>query len=150
MRIMSKVNPVGGVTDFWHEFTRPNPYRWPILAASCLMTFSLMYYFTQERVRIPPEPPQVTYITSFEAGRTDAQIAAANLENQRRQDELQAEREAREERVKDLYRSLGRASGMDVDAIEREAAEERAREQAAQRQERERLLGRAADDSRTR
>ena len=43
MRIVSRLNPVGGMKDFWSEFTRPNPYRWPILIASVLMTLGLLY-----------------------------------------------------------------------------------------------------------
>ncbi|MGN3974254.1 hypothetical protein [Tsuneonella sp. SYSU-LHT278] len=181
--MIQRLNPGPGIADFWTEFKRPNPYRWPVLAASALLTGSLLFLLTddavslnwlvgaalalvggtalaamiaehvkirlgvlllaaivpalvfwqfgKERWRIPPPPPEVTYISTFEAGRTDAQIAASNRANQARQDRLRAEQARREEEAKDAYRALGRASGLDVDAMERRIAEQEAQERAA-------------------
>ena len=178
MRMIQRLNPGPGLADFWAEFKRPNPYRWPVLAGSAVLTGSLMfmltdhavsmnwlvgavlaviggvvlaalvaervqirigvlavaalmtcglvYQFTRERVRIPPRPPEVTYISTFEPGRSDADIAASNLANQKMQDRLRADQKAREEKAKDAYRALGRATGIDVDAMEREIAREEA------------------------
>ena len=180
MRMIQRLNPVPGLADFWAEFKRPNPYRWPVLAGSAVLTGSLMfmltdhavsmnwlvgavlalvggvvlaallaervkirigvlavaalmtcglvYQFTRERVRIPPRPPEVTYISTFEPGRSDADIAASNLANQKEQDRLRAEQKAREEKAKDAYRALGRATGIDVDAMEREIARDEAQD----------------------
>ncbi|MXO75057.1 hypothetical protein GRI40_07495 [Altererythrobacter aerius] len=177
MRMIERLNPGPGIADFWNEFKRPNPYRWPILAGSALLTGSLMfmltdqavslnwlvggvlaliggialfvmlaervriniwvllvagsitgtilYQFSQERWRIPPKPPEVTWITTFEPGRTDAEIIASNRANQAEQDQLEAEQRQREEEAREAYRALGRASGLDVDAMEREIARER-------------------------
>lgn len=143
MRLTNLTNPGPGLADFWHEFRRPNPYRWPILAVSALITFVLMYAFTQERVYVPPERPKVTYITSFAPGRTDAEIRASNIENQKRKDATAAQRAEIEEQKRELYRSLGRATGMDVDRIERQAAAERAEEKAAEAKRLEGLIGTA-------
>lgn len=184
MRMMQRFNPGPGIADFWSEFKRPNPYRWPILAGSALLTAALMYLlsdhamslnwiaggvlaliagvvlialiqehvkpnwstlvvaaaltgiimyqFTKERVRIPPPLPDVTYITSFEPGRTDAEILASNRENQTRQDRLRAEQAEREEEAREAYRTLGRASGIDVERMEREMREREAAEAAEQ------------------
>jgi hypothetical protein len=130
MGILSRFNPVSGLKDFWQEFTRPQPYRWPVLGVSALITGTLFYPFTQETVYLPPEAPIVTYITTFAEGRTDEEIRASNIANQERKDRLAVEQAEREERVRELYRSLGRASGMDVDAIEEKLAEEKALEEA--------------------
>jgi hypothetical protein len=178
MRVIQRLNPGPGLADFWTEFKRPNPYRWPILGGSALLTGSLiflltdhavsmnwlvggvlaliggvvlaallaervhlrfgvllaatmmtvvlLYQFTRERVRVPPRPPQVTFISTFEAGRTDAEIAASNLANQKVQQRLRAAQARREEEAKDAYRALGRATGIDVDAMEREIARDKA------------------------
>ena len=131
MRIKSRLNPVGGFQDFWSEFKRPNPYRWPILAASLLSTFALMFWVTQERVIGPPVRPQVSIISTFADGRSEAEIIASNLENQRLKEQWEARRDAREAEIQDMYRTLGRATGIDVDAMERQIAEDRAREEAA-------------------
>lgn len=184
MRLLQRLNPGPGLVDFWTEFKRPNPYRWPILAGSALLTAGLMYLlsdhafqfnwlvggvlaliagmvlialvqehvkpnwsvvavaaaltgvimyqFTRERVMIPPPPPEVAFITTFEPGRTDAEILASNRANQARQDELRAEQAEREEQAREAYRTLGRATGLDVDKMEREIREREAREAATQ------------------
>ncbi|MCT2557411.1 hypothetical protein N0B51_00305 [Tsuneonella sp. YG55] len=195
MRIIQRLNPGPGIADFWTEFKRPNPYRWPILAGSTLLTGSLLFLltdravslnwiaggalalvgggalaamiaervkirlgilllasivpafifwqFVKERWRIPPPPPEVTYISTFEAGRSDDEIAASNRVNQARQDRLRAEQARREEEARDAYRALGRASGLDVDAMERRIAQQEAAERAAGRaDDRERAVAR--------
>ena len=127
MRLISRFNPAAGVGDFWAYVRRPQPYRWPILALSLLMTGSLLAWVFQERYYLPPERPNVTLITSFAPDRTEAEIIASNIANQKRKEERAAENAEREELRREIYRSFGRAAGMDVDAIEREAAAERAR-----------------------
>ncbi|MGN6499375.1 MAG: hypothetical protein ACTHKM_04420 [Tsuneonella sp.] len=180
MRAIRRFNPGPGIADFWHEFRRPNPYRWPVLGGSALLTgcllflltgyavyFNLlvaaalavvagvvlfaflqehvrlnwsmlivaalitgvvMWQFMKERVVVPPPPPEVTYISTFEAGRTDAQIEASNVANQKLQDKLSAEQAKRENEVKDAYRALGRATGLDVDAMEKQIKAQQAAE----------------------
>ena len=131
MRLNSRFNPTGGIVDFWHEIRRPTPYRWPILGLSLLCSFVLLFWVTKERVLVPPEPPKVSYISTFEAGRSDAEIIASNIENQRRKERLAAEQAKRDEEVKAAYRALGRATGLDVDAMERKIAQDKAAAEAA-------------------
>lgn len=143
MRFVNRLNPVGGIQDFWSEFRRPNRYRWPILGASALMTGGLFYGFTSEKHYYPPEKPDVTYISTYAPNRSDAEIAASNVVNQRRKDQRAAEIAAIEEQKRELYRALGRATGMDVDKIEADAAKERAREEAAAKQRLDGMMGQA-------
>ena len=77
MRISPKYDVAGGLGDFWNEIRRPQPYRLPILLASCAFPAFFLYFFAQERVYAPPETPDIVYITSFAPDRTDAQIVAA-------------------------------------------------------------------------
>lgn len=131
MRFTSRFNPAGGIADFWQEIRRPTPYRWPVLGASLLCTSGLLFWVTKESYLIPPEPPKVSFISTFAQGRSDAEIAASNLVNQQRKERLAAEQAKRDEEVKDMYRTLGRATGVDVGAMERRIAEEKAEEAAA-------------------
>jgi hypothetical protein len=121
---------IGGVAfaAFLSEHIR---IRFGVLALAVLMTLGLIYQFTRERVRIPSRPPEVTYISTFQPGRSDAEIAASNRANQQEQDKLRAEQAVREEKAKDAYRALGRATGLDVDAMEREIARDNAQGVAA-------------------
>ncbi len=131
MKLSSRYNPTGGIVDFWNEIRRPTPYRWPVLAASLLCTGTLLFWVVKERYLVPPEPPKVSFISTFKEGRTDAEIVASNNANQQRKDRLAAEQAARDEMVKDAYRALGRATGVDVEAMERRIVEEKAAEAAA-------------------
>lgn len=144
MRFLKRLNPVSGIRDFWQEFRRPNPHRWPVLGASMLISGSLFYAFASERTYIPPASPEVTYITSFAPDRTDEEIVAGNIANQQRQDALAARLKEREELRRSMYRELGRATGIDVDAIEAEAAAERAEAEAQERARQQELMGRAS------
>lgn len=126
MRFASRFNPTDGIADFWNEIRRPTPYRWPALALSVLCSGFLIYMFTRESVDIPPEPPKVSFISTFAQGRSDAEIIASNIANQQRKERRAAEQARLEEEVKDAYRRLGRATGVDVDAMERRIAADKA------------------------
>ena len=146
MRLMSKINPAAGVADFWHEFTKPNPYRWPILGVSALLTGAILYPLTQERYYVEPPRPKVTYITTFDPNRTEAEIIASNIANQKRQDAIRAQQAEAAERRKEIYRTIGRATGLDVDEMERKIAEDEAKDAAAEEARRERMMGESGAD----
>lgn len=143
MSLISRLNPKEGVADFWSEFRRPNPYRWPILGVSILITTGLMAWITQDDAVGPPIPYEVEYITTFAEDRTQEEIIEGNIANQREKDELERILAEREERKKAIYRALGRAAGMDVEKIEREAAEEARRVREEAERERRRIMERA-------
>lgn len=128
-----KVNPVGAVADFREVYKQAGRNRWRFAAAAAAMTIGVFMVMWQEEVRGPPAGPTVTIIKSWRADRSIEQIRRTNLENQREQDRLAAEQAKREEDVRNIYKALGRASGMDVDAIEKKAAADRAAEEAAQK-----------------
>ena len=145
MRYFSRLNPTEGVVDFWAYFRRPQPYRLPIILLSASMTLGIMSLIIWDEIRIPPPSPEVTYITTFAPDRTDAEILEGNLENQQLQDQIAAQEEARLERRRDIYRAIGRSTGMDVDAIDERVARERAAEEAAAEERRRELLANVPD-----
>ena len=120
MSFWRQISPRGAVGDFVHEWRRPNPYRWRVLGVSVAATFTLMVVMIPDSERIEPRPPEVTWITTFEPGRSDAAIVASNIENQKRKDKLKAEAEARAERKREAARALARASGFDPDELARQ------------------------------
>lgn len=136
MSFWRNISPTRAIRDFTREFMRPTPYRWPIMGASALATFTIFSVMWHEEAVGPPPGPEVTYITTFAPNRSDAEIAASNRLNQERQDKLAAEQAARDEMVKGIYRTLGRMSGMNVDKIERDAAAEQAAEERAETERR--------------
>ncbi|MDE1918486.1 MAG: hypothetical protein KGJ57_19755 [Sphingomonadales bacterium] len=131
--IWKDVSPKGAVTDFAAVFRDAGPRRWPIAlaAAACTMiTFSLL---TREEHRVPQRLPTITYITSWHAGRTDAEIEASNIANQKLKEKEEAEAARDAQETRDIYKAIGRASGMDVDAIEAKAKADDAAAAAAKK-----------------
>jgi hypothetical protein len=124
------------VSDLVEAWRQPTPYRWQILGLSVALTFTMMVLLIPESTRVPPRRPDVTFITTFAPGRTDAEIAASNLENEKRQEKLEAERLAREEERKERARILGRATGIDVDKLEAQMKRRLAAQEAAQEEAR--------------
>ncbi len=147
MRISPKYDVAGGVGDLWNELKRPQPYRWPILFASCALTGLGLYPFVKERVYPPPPKPDIVYLTTFAPDRTEAEIIASNLENQERKEARQRLEEARIEKRREMYRALGQATGIDTDKMEAEIAAEKAREEAATRKKVEQATGGSVDES---
>ena len=147
MRISPKFDVAGGLGDFWNEIRRPQPYRIPIILASCAFPAFFLYFFAKERVYAPPETPDIVYITSFAPDRTDAEIVASNIENQERKEARQRLEQARIEKRREMYRALGQATGIDTDKMEAEIAEEEAREQAAAQARLDAATGGSVDDS---
>lgn len=90
---------------------------WLFLAA-CVPTAIIMYTFYLDSLdKAKPPPPTVTYFESWPATRSIEESKAWIAERQKKKDEFRA-------REKEAYKAFGRAVGMDVDRIEREAKAE--------------------------
>lgn len=133
MSIWKNADPVGAIADFRTVWNQAGKNRWRIAALAAAATVAVFSLMFQEQYRVQPRPPEVIYITSWHADRTDAEIVASNEANQKYQDQLRAEQARRDEEVREIYKKIGRLSGMDVDAIEAKAKAERAAEEAARK-----------------
>lgn len=147
MSFKSRFNPKAGILDFWDYVREPQPYRWPILGVSILPIVLIISWAASESVYIPPERPSITYIPTFAPDRTDEEIIASNIENQRRKDERAARIAELEEQKREAYKALGAASGFDVEEMERRAEEERAAQEAAEEAERQEVLANLRDNA---
>lgn len=121
-----QVSVRGAAADFRTVYEQSRPHRWKIALASAAATFGIFSMIWQEGAQGPPPRPKITYITTFRPDRTDAEIVKSNVENQKRKDALAAAEAAHQERMRQMYKSLGRMSGFDVDAIEKRANDDRA------------------------
>lgn len=141
MSSLSRFNPKTGLVDFWSEFRKPNPMRWPILLASTLPLMVIFYWLSGETHYKTPERPRITYITTFDPDRSDEEIIASNRANQEVK-ELRADAEADlANRKREIYKALGKGLGMDVDTIAAEADARRAAEEAAEAERRAEMFG---------
>jgi len=124
--------PTTAIGDFITVFRNAGKNRWRVAVAAAIVTTAIFSVMWQEGGRGLPRPPQITYIRVWDPHRTEAEIIASNIANQKRKDILAADLARREELRRDMYKTLGRMSGMDVDAIEKKAAAERAAEKAVE------------------
>jgi hypothetical protein len=110
-------------TDLINFFRTTGTHSPWLFLAACVPTAIIIYTFyidTLEKAK--PPPPTVTYFESWPATRTIEESKAAIAEYQKRKDEMRA-------REKEAYKAFGRAVGMDVEEIEREAQLERAQKE---------------------
>lgn len=120
---LTNVSPIDGIGSFVEHWRQPTPYRWQILGLSVALTFTMIVLFVPKTERAPPEKMQVTWINSWPEGRSDEEIIASNIANQKRKDAKAELERQREEFRKEFYRKLAKASGMDPDALAREYGE---------------------------
>ncbi|MEM7702800.1 MAG: hypothetical protein AAF251_12740 [Pseudomonadota bacterium] len=144
MSSLTRFNPKTGLVDFWHEFRRPNPLRVPMLLASTVPLLVIFYWLSGETHYSNPERPVITYISTLDQARSDAEIIASNESNQEVKDLREAAADDLAERKREIYKQLGRGLGMDVDKIAAEADARKAAEEAAAA---ERRAGRVAPSS---
>lgn len=126
-----QVNPRGAFNDFREVWRQAGNNRWRFAMVSAACTIAVFSVMFQEGAVGPPRRPTIDYITVWDPHRTDAQIMATNIANQKRKERLAAAQAARDAEVREMYKTIGRASGMDVDAIEAKAQAERAAEARA-------------------
>lgn len=126
MSFLKNVKPAGAVADFRQVFRDAGSHRWWIAILAALTTvgvFSIMNQsWKKERML-----PQITYITAWPADRTAAETKAFIAENQKRK-EAREKLEAEQARLgQQLWMSVGRASGVDVDKIKQQADADQAK-----------------------
>ena len=134
MSYWRNINPVGAIADFRTVYQQAGRNRWRFAFLAGLTTLGIFSIMNQESWKKPRVKAEITYITSWRADRSDAEIIASNIANQKRKDARAAEQAKREEAVRNIYKKIGRASGMDVDAIERKAQADSAAEAASKAQ----------------
>ena len=111
MRIPTRFNPTSGVADFWSHIRRPQPYRWTFVTLSILPVALALYWGMGSTVYGEPERPKVTYITTLETARTDAEIVAENRANQEVKDLRAAAQDRIAARKREIYKRSGRSGG---------------------------------------
>ena len=140
MSYWRNINPGGAIADFRTVFKQAGSNRWRFAALAGLTTFGLFSVMNQESWKKPRVKAEITYITSWHADRSDAEIIASNIANQKRKEARAAEQAQREEAVRNIYKKIGRASGMDVDGIEKQAQADSAAEAAAAKSKADALI----------
>ena len=100
--------------------------RFWLLSAACMPAALIIGGIIQDVAKksVPP-PPEIIYVESWRLDRSLEETLADQKERQKL-------REIKEAEVRERYKAIGRASGMDVDKIEREAKADAAARKAAE------------------
>jgi len=144
MTFFRDVSPGGALRGFAEQWNG-NPYRWRVLALAIATTSLIMWIGIPETEIGRPDGYDVTFVQTFEDGRSEAEIVASNEANQEVQDERRALEEERAQFRRDAYEAIGRASGLDVDSMKQEIAKDEAAQKAAEEKRREEVLARARE-----
>ena len=140
MNFLRNVNPAGAIADFRTVFREAGGNRWRFAVLAAMVTTGIFSVMAGESWKRPRPRPDIIYITSWRADRTEAETQAFIKENQRRKDE-EARLIAEQEQVgKDMWKTLGRVSGMYVDKIAAKAEADRAKAEAETRAKAEALI----------
>lgn len=119
------VSPVRAIKDLWQILGAPTEYRWRGLAFAVLATGGIFSVMWQQGGRGLPRPPEVIYFESWRADRSDAEIIAGNIEATKKARAEAAEEQARAEDIRQMYKTVGAATGLDTEAMDRQASAER-------------------------
>lgn len=140
MSYWKNINPGGAISDLIVVFRDAGPKRWPIALLSAAITVGVFSTLTYESWKIPRPLPTVVYITSWPEDRTPEETAAFIKANQKAKDDQAARIEAYEAEGRKLWATVGKASGLDVEKMQKQAEAERVAEKAKQKAETDALL----------
>lgn len=116
----------GAGSDIWAYLREKRDYNWLFWIVACIPPAAILVTFELDSAKrsIPP-PPTPMYFESWPATRSVEETRAAQAKLQARKDEF-------ERKKRESYKALGRATGIDVDRIEREALAEKAAKEKAE------------------
>ncbi len=138
----ANVSPSRAVRDVFAVLGAPSEFRWRALALAGLVTGGIFYVMVQQEGRGPPRPPEIIYFESWRDDRSDAEIVAGNVAAAKEARQAEAEQEAREERARQVYRALGKATGIDTQKMYDDGKAERAAQKQAEERKNRELLER--------
>ena len=122
------VSPRRALVDLWQVLGAPSEYRAIALVLAAMITGGIFFVMSNQGGRGLPRPPVVTYFPSLLEGRSDAEILAENRIASAKARAEEAEEEASAERVRQMYKAVGNATGVDTKKAYDEGVAERAEE----------------------
>ena len=140
MSFLKDVSPSGAVYDLAAYLRQKREHNWLFILAACAPPAIMIYMFQNDiNIKSVPPPPTVTYFESWPADRSREESLQAIKERQ-------AKKDAFLEKKRQGYKALGRAMGMDVEQVEREAEKIRSDARAAAAKAEAEAKAKAADN----
>lgn len=121
MAFWRNISPTGAIGDFITVFRQAGSNRWRFALLSAAMTIGVFSIMSGESWKMQRKLPEVTYINSWPLDRTEEETRAFIEANQKRKEQREELQRQYDEEGRKLWKTLGRASGMDVEQIEAKA-----------------------------
>ena len=126
------VSPLRAVKDLWQLLGAPTEYRTRSLLMAASITGGIFYLMVQQEGRGLPRPPTVIFFESWRADRSDKDIIAGNIAATKQARAEAVDEEARAEDVRQMYKAVGAATGLDTKTMYEQGKAEREAEARAQ------------------
>ena len=126
------VNPTGAIGDLVSVFREAGAGRWRNSLIAGALTFGVFSIMATQSWKIERKLPDVTYINSWPADRTEAETRAYIARNQKEKEDLQARQAAVDAEAQRLWMVVGKATGVDVDKMKAQADIDKAKDKAKQ------------------
>ncbi len=130
MSFWKQANPTGAIADFIEVYRQAGSNRFRIGLVAALCTFGMFSIMMTQSWKKQRKLPEVTYINSWPLDRTAEETRAFIEANQKKKEELEKARADAAAEEQKLWMALGKASGMDVDAMKAKAEADKASEKA--------------------
>ena len=134
------VSPVRAVMDLWQILGAPSEFRFRSLALALAVTFGIFSVMWQQGGRGLPRPPEVIYFESWRADRSDKEIIAGNIAATKKARAEEAEEERHAENIRQMYKAVGAATGIDTEKMYQEGKAEREAEKKAEQERAEKII----------
>jgi len=118
MAFWRNISPTGAIGDFITVFRQAGSNRLRFALLSAAMTIGVFSIMSGESWKIQRKLPEITYINSWPLDRTEEETRAFIEANQKRKEQREELQRQYDEEGRKLWKTLGKASGMDVDSIE--------------------------------
>lgn len=126
------VSPKRAIVDLWQYIGAPSEFKWRSFVMAACVTGGIAYVMIQQEGRGLPHPPKVIYFESLAPDRTDKEIIAGNIAATKKARAEEAEEEARREDIRQMYKAVGAATGLDTQKMYEDGKKEREAEKQAE------------------
>ena len=102
MKMFSKVDVGGGLSDFWTYIREPRPHRWASWGVAIILPIVIFYGFSEHLVPYERPKPQIVYFENWSEQRSDAEIRADWVARAKETTRRNAEKRAEYQRLADM------------------------------------------------
>lgn len=111
MRLFSKVDVGGGLSDFWAYIREPRPHRWALWGVAAALTWLVFSSLAQYIIRKEPPQSRIVYFENWSEGRSIDESRSEWVDRAKEVNRRHAARRAEYQKLADML-------GVDYDSTE--------------------------------